>query len=399
MAPNQHRSLLVILMFAAVVAMLPNSILFPATVDISHHLHKSVSFVGLMISTYSVAYVLSTPFLGILSDHVGRRFVLVFGLTVFTIGGTVPLWTMNPLGILIGRAVMGIGSAGIMPMVDSVIGDTYTDPQSRRRALAGFGATLAVADALVPFLGGAVDSWQWRAVFAVYGVGVIAAVACLWVPARTNGQIERMTWTGYLQTLRFAVRIPILMATVVCTVIFGAVYFGFCSLLPLASSTHQSGWLNGVMFLPIGALWMGVSTYLSRKPHLPNLHRYVAWASGGLALVTILMGVLHSVVSLLLIAMVWGGGSGLLTTLFTWVIGDETPEEVRGAMNAVYNAGYVCGFSVGAPLFMWLNDSFSLLVATVVAGLCLLFMTGLAATRMNKRVIRMSDSVDASVRA
>lgn len=55
---------LLVLLFAAVVAMLPNSVLFPATGDIARHLHVPVSFVGLMITTYSIAYVISTPFFG-----------------------------------------------------------------------------------------------------------------------------------------------------------------------------------------------------------------------------------------------------------------------------------------------------------------------------------------------
>ncbi|WAH40095.1 hypothetical protein NZD89_17070 [Alicyclobacillus fastidiosus] len=51
------------------------------------------------------------------------------------------------------------------------------------------------------------------------------------------------------------------------------------------------------------------------------------------------------------------------------VIGDESPDVVRGAMNGIYNAAYVLGFSVGAPLFVSLAHRFGLLRAAEVGAI------------------------------
>jgi MFS transporter, ACDE family, multidrug resistance protein len=380
---------LLVLLFAAVVAMLPNSVLFPATGDIAQHLHVPVSFVGLMITTYSIAYVISTPFLGVLSDRMGRRLVLVGGLLLFTVGGLVPLLTSNGTLILAGRLVMGVGSAGILPMTDSLIGDIYEAGPARRAALAGFGAALAVADALVPFAGGVLDTWYWRAVFAVYGLGIFAAVLCFFIVVPRRPESHHETFASYLNGLKVASRIPSLIGALICAVWFGLVYFGICSLLPLAISGGQSGLTNGILFLPIGVGWVATSAYLSKKSHLPKVHTVSGLAALGLVGLTLWMSVLHSIIPLLLVALGWGIGASLMTTLYSWVIGDDTPEAVRGAMNAVYNAAYVLGFSVGAPLFMGLKQWLGYQAATTIAACTLLGSVVVSFTLLRGPSLRM----------
>jgi MFS transporter, ACDE family, multidrug resistance protein len=396
----ERKSTLYTLIFAAVVAMLPNSILFPATVDIAKHLHVPVSFIGLMVSTYSVAYVISTPFLGILSDHAGRRVVLVGGLTLFALGGIVPLVTQSTTLILIGRAVMGVGSAGIMPMVESIIGDTYSAGPKRRAALARFTATIAVADALVPFTGGVVDSFDWRLVFVLYLSGLIAAICSFVVLPPGKSHVEARTWGTYLRSLQIAMRTPSLMGTLVGAITFGTVYFGVCALLPLALEGRQTGTMNGMLFLPIGVSWVLTSHWLSRRPHLRHVHRWIAFAAFALFLVTVWLSFAHQLYVLLFIALVWGFGSGTVCTMYTWIVGDDSPDTVRGAMNALFNASFVLGFSIGAPLFMFIQESVSFQASAAIAAVtmlisCVLALTLLKPHHQSQRVDKSKESAKA----
>lgn len=324
-----------------------------------------------MVTTYSIAYVISTPFLGVLSDRVGRRIVIVGGLLLFTLGGVMPLVTNSGSLILLGRAVMGVGSAGILPMTDSLIGDIYEVGPARRAALAGFGAALAVAEAVVPFAGGALDAWHWRAVFALYGLGIFAALLFFTIVLPSKSHHRAETFAAYIEGLKIAWRIPSLIGALIGAVLFGLVYFGICSLLPLALSQGNSGLTNGLLFVPIGIGWMATSAVLSKQSHVPNIHRVAAVSAIGLAVVTLWMSMAHTMTPLLVIALVWGIGSSVMTTLYTWVIGDDTPDSVRGAMNAVYNAAYVLGFSVGAPVFMWFNQVWGYQMATTIAAVAM----------------------------
>lgn len=356
MTSPRARYTLAALLFAASVAMFPNSVLFPASHDIAVHLHQANSFVGWLVSSYALAYVLATPPLGMLSDYAGRRRVLVVGLVLFCAGGTVPLYDPKTWPMIAGRVVMGIGSAGIMPMVDSLIQDAYPQGPERRRALAGFGAAVAVAETLAPFLGGLTDSWNWRGVFALYALALPAAAlsAFIAVPPRRSAKEAKVRLYDYAYSVRVALRVPRLYAAILGAVVFGVVYFGVCALLPYAFGVPLSGWKSGALFLPIGASWVLLTAWLARRPQLVRLRAVTAASALGLAGLTLWLAHADHLAAVLVIGVGWGGGAAFLSTLFQWMIGDESPEMIRGAMNGIFNAGYMLGFSVGAPAFMWL---------------------------------------------
>ncbi|MCF8564123.1 MFS transporter [Alicyclobacillus tolerans] len=370
---RQQLYALIVLLFSAVVAMLPNSVLFPATRDIAVHLHVPVSFVGLMVTVYSVAYVASTPFLGIWSDRAGRKQVLVLGLLLFSAGGLVPLFSHNGTFILAGRFIMGMGSAGILPMVDSTIGDMFLPGAPRRKALAGFGAAIAVAEAILPFLSGVADHVSWRGVFLLYSGGILGALLTAFMawPKQVDGvptKSDKADMKSYYRALLVASAIPTLAGTLVSTVLFGVVYFGVSALLPQSIANGANGLLNGILFLPLGVSWVASSTWFAKRPHIVHVHRAALLGSIVLALATLWLSFTHVLWILLVISLFWGLGSGVLTTLFSWVIGDDTPARVRGAVNALYNAAYVLGFAVGAPLFMYLKQAYSYQFSATMAS-------------------------------
>jgi len=386
-------------MFAAVVAMLPNSVLFPAAHDIARHLQKSDGFVGLMVSSYAITYILATPVLGILSDQLGRKGVLTFGLVVFAVGGVVPLFTHTASWILLGRAVMGVGSAGILPMVDSVIGDSYAHGADRRRALAGFSSALAVAEALVPFVGGVADAWHWQAVFALYGAGGVAAICCIPMSVPRLGNPEKVVLRAYLDSCRVALQQRPLLATILSAALFGIIYFGLCGLLPYALGAVATGVTSGLLFVPIGVSWVATAAWLARRPHLPSLHVYVLFAAAELVGATLWLAFAHVLWQVLVVGLLIGAGAALLMTLYSWVIGDETPEAVRGAMNGLFNASLVFGFSIGAPLFIWLRIWFGFSIATLLAAVLLVLLGLMSFFGLRELFRRPPEPVESMYRA
>lgn len=262
-------------------------------------------------------------------------------------------------------------------MVDSIIGDAYPAGEVRRRALAGFGAALAVAEALVPFLGGAMDAWRWEGIFALYGTALLAGVLTLTVRVPMQHEIDRLTGAAYAASIRVALRIRALSTSLLGAVFIGLLYFGFCSLLPSALPTRHGGLMSGLLFLPIGVTWVGTSLVLAKRPHIHQPHVIAAISSVVLVIATAVPALWHSLWLVLLISGVWGVCVAAITTIFTWVVGDESPAEVRGALNGLYNASYVLGFSVGAPIFLYFNDRFGYPIAMGILTVGLLGVTGL----------------------
>jgi EmrB/QacA subfamily drug resistance transporter len=83
-----------------------------------------------IVSAYLIAYLVTMPFMGRVSDIYGRRFVYVASLLLFAVGSLfVPL--VSTLSLLIAaRAIQALGGGAIVPVAMAVVGDVF--PANRR---------------------------------------------------------------------------------------------------------------------------------------------------------------------------------------------------------------------------------------------------------------------------
>ncbi len=128
-----------------------------------------------------LAYLLASTTLvvgaGRLGDVVGRRRLLLIGITIFTAAsllcGVAPtLWVL-----IAARAAQGLGAAILMALTTAMVGETVSK-QRIGSAMGLLGTTSAIGTALGPSLGGAlVAGLGWRAIFLVnIPLGLLAAV-------------------------------------------------------------------------------------------------------------------------------------------------------------------------------------------------------------------------------
>jgi EmrB/QacA subfamily drug resistance transporter len=137
-----------------------------------------------VVTGYSLAFGSLLLLGGKLSDLVGRKRMLIFGMVGFAMasafGGAAQNFTM----LLIGRAVQGGFGAMLAPAALSTLTVTFTSPAERGRAFGIFGAIAGAGGAVGLLLGGALTeyaSWRWclyvNVVFAV--IAVTAAIRLL----------------------------------------------------------------------------------------------------------------------------------------------------------------------------------------------------------------------------
>ncbi|TFV63001.1 UNVERIFIED_ORG: DHA2 family efflux MFS transporter permease subunit [Bacillus sp. AZ43] len=120
---------------------------------------------------------------GVIGDRIGRRKVLLIGLTVFAAGSVLAAFSDGPLELIAWRALMGLGGAAVQPATLAVITNVFP-PRERGRAIGIWAGTAGIAVAGGPLAGGAVlEHFWWGSVFlvgvpvAVLGVvGVLAVV-------------------------------------------------------------------------------------------------------------------------------------------------------------------------------------------------------------------------------
>jgi EmrB/QacA subfamily drug resistance transporter len=174
-------AILALLSFAMMIVSLDQYIVVVALPDIGRDLGYSPQTLQSVVSAYAIA---SSGFLllgGRASDRLGRRRVLLVGLSLYLVASLGGGLASSAAEQLTARAVQGLGGALVFPSTLALINVMFREGPERNRALgiwAGAGAAGLVIGVL---LGGALTSaFGWRAVFFVNvplaGVALIAVL-------------------------------------------------------------------------------------------------------------------------------------------------------------------------------------------------------------------------------
>ncbi|MHB8742846.1 MAG: MFS transporter [Sulfuricaulis sp.] len=106
--------------------------------------------IGLALGTYGLTQaLLQLPF-GIVSDHIGRKRVIYFGLLLFALGSFVAAMAHDIYWVILGRAIQGAGA--ISAAVTALIAD-LTREEHRTKAMAMVGSTIGFTFAASLVLG------------------------------------------------------------------------------------------------------------------------------------------------------------------------------------------------------------------------------------------------------
>ncbi|RUO74759.1 MFS transporter [Pseudidiomarina sediminum] len=106
--------------------------------------------VGLAIGAYGLTQALLQIPMGILSDRIGRRPVIVGGLLVFIAGSLVAAYAETLTGVVVGRALQGMGA--IAAAILALAADVTRDEQ-RPKVMAMIGMCIGLAFTLALILG------------------------------------------------------------------------------------------------------------------------------------------------------------------------------------------------------------------------------------------------------
>ncbi|WP_434080611.1 MFS transporter [Sanguibacter sp. Z1732] len=115
--------------------------------------------------------------MGTLGDRIGRRRLLMIGMTAFALASIFAALAPNAELLILARALLGIAGATLMPSTLSLISNMFADARQRALAIGVWATMFAVGMAAGPVAGGAmVDALWWGAAFLL---AVPAAVLVL----------------------------------------------------------------------------------------------------------------------------------------------------------------------------------------------------------------------------
>ncbi len=162
---------LAVLMVTAFIDMVGLLMIVPLLPFYAETLGGNGLMVGLLVSSYAVAQLISAPYWGRLSDRHGRRPALLVGLTASAIAYVIFGYASSLWLLFLSRIVQGAGG-GTVSVIQAYVADA-TAPEDRAKSLGWLSAATNAGVVIGPALG----SFSMGA--GVHAPGLAAAALCL----------------------------------------------------------------------------------------------------------------------------------------------------------------------------------------------------------------------------
>jgi DHA1 family bicyclomycin/chloramphenicol resistance-like MFS transporter len=358
---------------------------------------------ALSLSVFMAGFALGPLVLGPLSDHVGRRPVLLASCAMFATFGGFGAFSGSLGAVLVWRFLMGTGAGGCSVLVVAMVRDLFTGIEARvKQSYVNLAA--GIAPIIAPTLGVAVAALGgWRAIYGLLAAGgtVLLAIAALRLgesrPHRSHGAFDaRRVASAYARVLRHRASVGYIA---IVALNFGCL-FAYVSgsslvligLLGVSRRTYGLLFAATALGLMVGAL---ANARLSRRGVAPA--RLVTWglvvivATSVVLLASTLVGAMH-VWLLVPVAVAGFVGQGMVRP--NAVQGALEPmAEIAGVASAVLSAvQMVMGALSSALVAVWFDGRSALSVTGMMA------LTALASAMVYAAVVRPAERAPGRVR-
>lgn len=211
-------------------------IMLPALPDIGRALHVTEeNDRQLVVIVYMAGFAVGQLVYGPLSDHLGRKPVLMAGLVIFLAGTIGALSSGSFVGLLASRLVQGLGAASPRVIAIAVVRDIYSGRQMAR-VMSFTMMVFIVIPVLAPSIGQAlihIGNWRWT----FLGLLAVGLAAGLWAWTRLPETGEAALGKAPAMRLGEAFRAAVLNPQ---TLAYGAAAgFMFGCLLAYVASSQQ----------------------------------------------------------------------------------------------------------------------------------------------------------------
>lgn len=118
-----------------------------------------------VVMSFSLAFIMFMPLYGRLGDKLGKQRLLLFGTTLFLVGTILVITSRSLTGLMFGRFIQGMGSAGFVPLCMAIITQRFA-PGEQGRVMGVWNSVIPLAGLSLPFAAGLLVDWLgWRAIY------------------------------------------------------------------------------------------------------------------------------------------------------------------------------------------------------------------------------------------
>ena len=306
---------------------------------------------SLLVSAYFLTGILLSPFIGALTDRVGRRRVLAWSLLVFGVtGGAIAV--APSFGWVVGlRVVQGTAAAGVFVTTVTLIADAYEGAQ-RNAVLGANVAVLSGGAAVFPVVGGALVAVSWNAPFLLYLVALPMAVVA-WSTLEESAPVNGRRGVAYVRDALSS--LPLVDAVALYGAAFGLELLLFGSLVTatpfLLAAEGVLPVVVGLVLLSVELSSIPVSMLNGRFAERVSNERLIAAGFGCFGVGLFVVWAAPSVAFVALGAFVFGAGLGLTMPAVDAAVSDLVAVEHRAGALSLRNSATFLGRATGPVLF------------------------------------------------
>jgi predicted MFS family arabinose efflux permease len=358
---------------------------------------------GLAIGIYGMTQALLQIPYGLLSDRIGRKPVIIFGLLVFALGSAIAASADSIHLVIFGRALQGAGAiaAAVMALTADLIREEH-----RVKAMAIIGMSIGASFAVAMVLGPVLNTWIgvpgifWlTAVLALGGIAVVVLVVPNPVVTRVRRDAEAVP-AQFASVLRdaqlFRLDIGIFALHLILTASFVVLPLALRDIAGLPANRHWEVYLPVLLL----SLPMAIPFILQAEKHRRMKQVFVG------AIVVILVAELalyefhHDVLTIAISLFVFYAAFNLLEAILPSLIAKMAPPDSKGTAMGFYSSSQFFGAFVGGAMGGWLHGRYGLeavfLFCAAVALVWLLFAASMKNPRyLSTRLLRVG-RLDAS---
>ena len=154
-----------------------------------------------VIDAYALSLAALVLTAGSLADRLGRRRVFAIGFAVFAAASLLCALAPDPTFLNVARGLQGIGGAIMFAVSLALVAQEFPSGPERGMAMGIYGATIGIAVAVGPLVGGLLtDGFGWQSVFLInVPIGLAAIAVTYWKLAESRDpNATRIDWGGLL---------------------------------------------------------------------------------------------------------------------------------------------------------------------------------------------------------
>lgn len=361
-----------------------SDMIMPAMLTVTRQLDASPNHVPYAFNLYLIGGILLQWLIGPLSDHFGRRRLLLIGCAVFALACATAFYVQNILAFNGLRLIQGMGLGFVIAVSYPALQEVFCETDAVK-IMALLGNVALLSPLLGPLLGSLALEWfSWRELFLLLGVGgAMVWLGLYWFMPETVGTLRQdgqrlaavpFEWGGTVH--RYAALLgnpPFLNATITLG-LMSLPLIAWIGLAPLLLVQNQglSTLHYGLWQIPVFAAVILGNLILNRliaNTELTQLIRYALWPlCGGLVALIAITFIGASTVLLVSFLSVYAIGLGMSNAAL-YRLALFSSDDSKGLVSAMVGMISIAVMGGGGSIIAALGAGDSLEAFALMAGL------------------------------